>query len=101
MQGTAGRPIVNGEFIPRNSGVGDEFFSMSLRASRVFRVADTVTLEGVVEVFNLTNAVNETARKATFGAGAYPTTPSATYNQARPSAIRVPGSWRCGCASSG
>ena len=92
VQGTAGRPIVNGEFIPRNSGVGDEFFSMSLRASRVFRVADTVTLEGVVEVFNLTNAVNETARNATFGAGAYPTTPSATYNQV--TAVGDPRAWQ-------
>ena len=31
IQGTTGRPIVDGEYIPRNSGVGDEFFTMSLR----------------------------------------------------------------------
>ena len=32
VQGTAGRPIVNGEFIGRNAGVGNDFFSLSLRA---------------------------------------------------------------------
>ena len=37
IQGTAGRPIVDGEFIPRNAGVGDDFFSLSLRVSRSFR----------------------------------------------------------------
>ncbi len=26
IQGTAGRPIVDGEFIPRNAGVGSDFF---------------------------------------------------------------------------
>ena len=36
MQGTAGRPIVNGEFIPRNAGTGPDFFSLSLRVSRTF-----------------------------------------------------------------
>ncbi len=39
VQGTAGRPVVDGEFIPRNEGVGDSFFSMSLRLSREFRAA--------------------------------------------------------------
>ena len=45
VQGTAGRPIVDGEFIPRNSGVGDEFFTMSLRLSRTFRITDGVSIE--------------------------------------------------------
>ena len=27
VQGTAGRPIVDGEFIPRNAGIGSDFFS--------------------------------------------------------------------------
>ena len=35
IQGTAGRPIVDGEFIPRNAGVGSDFFSMSLRVEPV------------------------------------------------------------------
>lgn len=92
VQGTAGRPVVNGEFIARNSGMGDEFFSAGLRASRVFRLADTVTVEAVAEVFNLTNAVNEIARNANFGAGAYPTTSSATYNQV--TAVGDPRAWQ-------
>src|SRR5919107_3397910 len=35
IQGTPGRPLVNGAFIPRNAGVGDDFFSLSARISRV------------------------------------------------------------------
>jgi hypothetical protein len=92
VQGTAGRPIVDGQFIPRNSGVGDEFFSLGLRASRVFRVAEEATIEAVAEVFNLTNAVNEIARNATFGAGAYPAHPSATFNQV--TAVGDPRAWQ-------
>ena len=38
VQGTAGRPIVNGAFIERNAGVGSDFFSLSLRLSRTFTV---------------------------------------------------------------
>jgi hypothetical protein len=81
VQGTAGRPVVNGAFIPRNAGVGDSFFSMSLRLSREFRLRGATRIEALVEVFNLTNTVNETARNANFGAGTYPTSPSPTFNQ--------------------
>ena len=41
VQGTAGRPIVDGEFIPRNAGVGDDFFSLNLRLSRAFALGRT------------------------------------------------------------
>ena len=92
VQGTAGRPIINGRFIPRNSGVGDEFFSMSLRASRAVRVGDTVTVEALAEVFNLTNTVNEIARNTTFGPGAYPTSPAANFNQVL--AVGDPRTWQ-------
>ncbi len=34
IQGTAGRPMVNGEFIERNAGVGSDFLSLSARVSR-------------------------------------------------------------------
>ena len=37
IQGTAGRPIVDGEFIERNAGIGDDFFAMNLRLSRGVR----------------------------------------------------------------
>ena len=34
LQGTAGRPIVNGAFIARNAGTGPDFFSVNARVSR-------------------------------------------------------------------
>jgi outer membrane receptor protein involved in Fe transport len=92
VQGTAGRPIVDGAFIPRNSGVGDEFYAVNLRLARTFRIGRTLAIETAAEVFNATNAVNETARNTTFGSGAYPTNPSATYNQV--TAVGDPRSWQ-------
>jgi hypothetical protein len=92
VQGTAGRPIVNGQFIPRNAGVGDEFFSMGARATRTFRLGGAVSLEALAEVFNVTNAVNEIARNATFGTGAYPSSASATFNQV--TAVGDPRTWQ-------
>ena len=80
VQGTAGRPIVNGAFIERNAGEGPDFFSMSLRLSRGFAVGGT-RVEGLVEAFNLTNRVNTVTVNANFGAGAYPANPSATFGQ--------------------
>ncbi len=81
LQGTAGRPIVDGAFIARNTGVGDEFVSVSARLSRTFSLGHGLRLEATAEVFNATNAVNEIARNTTFGAGAYPDAPSATFNR--------------------
>ena len=52
--------MVDGEFIPRNAGVGDAFFTMSLRLSRAFALGEPVQLEAIAEVFNPTNTVNET-----------------------------------------
>jgi hypothetical protein len=40
-----------------------------------------VRLDGLVEVFNLTNRVNPLTRNTNFGAGAYPSNPSSTFNQ--------------------
>jgi carboxypeptidase family protein len=81
VQGTAGRPIVNGQFIPRNAGVGSDFFSLGLRVSRSFRVAGSVRAEGIAEAFNLTNRRNDLTRIGNFGGGAYPTFPAPTFNQ--------------------
>jgi hypothetical protein len=81
IQGTAGRPIVNGEFIPRNAGSGDDFFSLNARLSRSFRLGPSVRIEGAAEGFNLTNRRNDLTRNTNFGAGAYPTNPSASFNQ--------------------
>jgi hypothetical protein len=81
IQGTAGRPIVNGEFIERNAGIGSDFFSLGLRLSRVVRLTDRVELEGIAEAFNLTNRRNVITRNTNFGPGAYPDNPAPTYGQ--------------------
>jgi hypothetical protein len=81
VQSTAGRPIVNGEFIGRNSGIGNDFFSLSLRINRAFAVGKGVRLEGQLEAFNLTNRVNNLTLNTNFGSGAYPTNPSSNFGQ--------------------
>jgi hypothetical protein len=81
LQGTPGRPVVNGEFIPRNAGVADDFVSLNARLSRTFRLGPSLKIEGAAEVFNLTNRRNDLTRNTNFGAGAYPTDPSASFNQ--------------------
>jgi hypothetical protein len=80
IHGTAGRPIVDGEFIERNAGVSTPFFSLGLRVSRSFRVGST-TVDGIVEGFNLTNHTNVVSRNANFGSGAYPANPLPTFGQ--------------------
>jgi hypothetical protein len=92
IQGTAGRPIVDGEFIPRNAGVGSDFFSISLRVSRAFRITGRVRVEGLAEVFNLTNRTNNLTRNTNFGSGAYPTSPLPTFNQI--TAVGDPRTWQ-------
>jgi hypothetical protein len=80
VQGTTGRPIVDGAFIPRNAGEGTSFLTLSARLSRTVTVG-RVRLEGLFEVFNLTNHRNVVSRQTSFGAGAYPTNPAATFGQ--------------------
>jgi hypothetical protein len=80
VQGTAGRPIVDGVFIPRNTGRGSDFFSLGARVSRGFAVS-RVRIEALAEAFNLTNRRNALTRNATFGAGAYPSAPLPSFNQ--------------------
>ena len=81
IQGTAGRPIIDGAFIERNAGTGSDFFTLSLRVSRAFRIAGNLRAEGMIEAFNLTNRRNDLTRIGNFGAGPYPTNPAATFNQ--------------------
>ena len=88
VQGTAGRPIVDGAFIPRNAGTGPDFFSSSLRLSRSFALRGRVRTEALVEVFNLANRVNVVTVNGNFGAGAYPSSPSPTFGQ--PTAVGDP-----------
>jgi hypothetical protein len=81
VQGTAGRPIVDGAFIPRNAGEGPDFFSLNLRLSRTFRMGDRARLVALGEVFNVTNRRNVVSMNGNFGSGTYPTSPSATFGQ--------------------
>jgi hypothetical protein len=81
IQGTAGRPIVNGDFIGRNTGTGSDLFQTSVRLSRRFALAETITLEAFAEAFNALNHRNNLTRNGNFGAGAYPSNPSASFGQ--------------------
>ena len=81
IQGTAGRPIVNGGFIGRNVGTGNDFFSVGGRLSRSFRVSERVQVEGLAEAFNALNHRNNLTKNGAFGAGAYPATPSSSFGQ--------------------
>jgi hypothetical protein len=81
LQGTAARPVVNGEYIPRNSGEGKAFFTVGARLSHTFSMTGRVELDALVEAFNLTNRMNILTRNTNFGPGAYPTNPSPTFMQ--------------------
>ena len=92
LQGTAGRPFADGSvstpnfdvrqaaFIPRNAGTSSDFFTLSLRVSRAFRLSDNTRLEGLVETFNLTDRMNPITRNNTFGPGSYPSNPVSSFN---------------------
>jgi outer membrane receptor for Fe3+-dicitrate len=81
VNGTTGRPIADGAFIPRNAGEGSGFFSLNVRVSRTFRLAGRLQAEALAEVFNLTNHRNVLTRNTNFGAGAYPAAPLPAFNQ--------------------
>jgi hypothetical protein len=81
IQGTPGRPIVDGEFIERNAGIGTAFFTLSARVSRNFRLTSRLQLELLAEGFNLTDRANVVTRNTNFGSGAYPTNPLPTFGQ--------------------
>jgi hypothetical protein len=93
LQGTTSRPLANGApaptnfdvravpFIPRNAGIGSDFFSLNLRVSRAFPITNSVKVEGLIEAFNMTDRVNNLTRNTTFGAAAYPANPVSTFNQ--------------------
>ena len=91
VQGTAGRPIVNGEFIDRNAGEGTPFFSLNARVSRTSASA-ALQLEALVEGFNLTNHVNVVTRNTNFGPAPIRTA------RCRPSARSPPSASRGRCS---
>jgi len=81
IQGTAGRPTVNGAFINRNAGQGFSILNLGVRLSRTFAVSERMTLLALVESFNTFNHVNVATLNGVFGTGAYPTNPSTTFRQ--------------------
>ena len=81
VQGTAGRPMLNGAFIGRNVGTGNDFFSVNARISRTFQLNERWRLEGIAEAFNALNRRNNLTRNGVFGAGAYPANPAASFGQ--------------------
>jgi hypothetical protein len=94
IQGTAGRPIVDGQFIARNAGAGSDFLSLNLRVGRTFHLGGRVQLEALGEIFNLTDRQNVLTRNANFGSAAYPTNPSPTFGQT--TAVGEPRSFQLG-----
>ena len=94
VQGTPGRPIVDGQFIERNAGIGSDYFNLNVRVSRAFRLTGRVQLEALVEGFNLTDHVNVVTRNTNFGPGAYPTNPLPSFNQV--TAVGEPRSFQFG-----
>lgn len=81
VQGTAGRPLVNGAFLGRNTGTGSDFLNVSTRVSRSFRISEKLRVEALAEAFNALNHRNNLTKNGVFGAGAYPDNPAAGFGQ--------------------
>ena len=81
VQGTAARPVVDGAVIPRNAGVGPDFFTADARLRRAFCVSARLAIDAFVEGFNLTNRANAVTVNGNFGAGAFPENPSPSFGQ--------------------
>lgn len=81
VQGTSARPLVNGQFLERNAGTGNDFFGINTRLSREFRITERLRVEAMAEAFNALNHRNNLARNGVWGAGAYPSAPAATFGQ--------------------
>jgi len=81
VQGAAGRPLVNGNFIGRNTGGSFATVNLNARLSRTFAIGERVKLQAMAEAFNLLNHTNVVSINGNFGAGAYPAVPSATFGQ--------------------
>lgn len=73
---------LRGAVIGRNAGMGFDFFGLNARLSRTFALTERVRLEAVAEAFNSLNHRNDMIPNGTWGTGAYPTTPNATFGQA-------------------
>jgi hypothetical protein len=79
IQGTAARPTIGGVYVGRNLGAGFDFLNVNMRVSRSFALTERLHLEALAEAFNILNHPNYAVPNGTFGAGIYPTAPSATF----------------------
>lgn len=83
VQGTAARPLgPNGTMIARNTGTGFGSLSVNARLSRTWTLPGETHLEAMLEGYNALNHPNSLFPNATFGTGAYPTSPLASFGQA-------------------
>ena len=81
VQGTAGRPIVDGAVHPSEHRHRRRFLQPEHAGEPLVPDRGTVRAEGIAEAFNLTNRRNDLTRNGNFGAGAYPANPAPTFNQ--------------------
>jgi hypothetical protein len=97
IQGTAGRPVVNGAFIERNSGTLGDFLSWDARVATSIHV-HRQTFEIGVEGFNLTNRMNVVSRNGNFGSAAYPSSASTSFSNITavgdPRSVQVLARWK-------
>jgi hypothetical protein len=82
VQATTARPIVNGDFIGRNTGIGFDSFTVNARASRTFVLSERVRMTTMVEAFNALNHRNDLMPNGTFGAGIFPSNPLPSFGHA-------------------
>ena len=66
--------------VGRNSGTLPAFATIDVRVSRLFRLRN-VTVEPMVDVFNVLNRTNYTDVQNIFGAGIYPTQPIPSFGE--------------------
>ncbi len=71
-----------GAVIGRNVGSGFDFFGLNTRLSRTFALTERVKVEGIAEAFNSLNHRNDMIPNATWGTGAYPAMPNASFGKA-------------------
>ncbi|HEX5109547.1 MAG TPA: TonB-dependent receptor [Vicinamibacterales bacterium] len=67
--------------IGRNAGRLPSFATVDFRVARPFRVMRKLSVQPMLEVFNLFNRTNFTGVQNVFGTGVYPSNPSPTFGQ--------------------
>ena len=79
VQGTTGRPLVNGAYLERNAGTGSDLVSVNVRVNRGFALTERYKLEAIAEAFNALNHRNNLTKNGVFGTGSYPSNPSPAF----------------------